>query len=377
MNKKRIFAIAHKEFIHIIRDKKSLFASIFIPIMLLVLFGWALNLDVDRIETVICDFDHSQKSRELVSRISSSRFFNVVSYPASMHEAEEHIMYGRAFIMISIPSGFERALAKGQSPVIGVSIDGSDANRATIGLGYLNNMISMFSTELLSDKMIAIGVKKVSQPVELRQTIWFNPELESKNYIVPGLIAVIMAVIAAMITSLTIAREWENGTMEQLISTPVRGHELILGKMLPYIVIGYIDVFISVTMGILFFKVPFLGSYIDLFIMGSIFLVGAISLGLLISIAGKTQLVANQLALLLSFLPAFLLSGFTFAIDNMPLPLQLLSKVFPATYFVKILKSMFLKGIGFKILYYDFIMLAFYCLALFLLANKKFKKRLE
>jgi len=377
MNIKRVKAIAHKEFIHILRDSKSLFASIFIPVMLLVLFGWALNLDVDKIETVICDFDRSPKSRELISRIAKSRFFNVVDYTDTMADAEQHIMYGRAAIMLSVPAGFGRDLAKGDSPVVGVAIDGSDANRATIGLGYLSNMISIFSNEQLNDKIRASGIKKIDQPLEMRQIVWFNPELESKNYIVPGLIAVIMTVIAAMITSLTIAREWEKGTMEQLISTPIRGRELITGKLIPYIVIGYIDVFISVFMSVIFFKVPFHGSYLTLFIMSSIFLIGALSMGILVSIAGKTQLLANQLSLLIAFLPAFLLSGFAFTIENMPVILQFLSKLFPATYFVKILKSVFLKGVGFNILFYDMAMLSLYCLILFAVANKKFKKRLE
>lgn len=377
MNIKRVKAIARKEFIHILRDSKSLFASIFIPVMLLVLFGWALNLDVDKIETVICDFDRSPKSRELISRIAESRFFKVVDYAETMDGAEQHIMYGRAAITLTVPAGFGRDLAKGDSPVVGVAIDGSDANRATIGLGYLSNMISIFSNEQLNDKIRTAGIKKIDQPLEMRQIVWFNPELESKNYIVPGLIAVIMTVIAAMITSLTIAREWEKGTMEQLISTPIRGRELITGKLIPYIVIGYIDVFISVFMSVIFFKVPFHGSYLTLFIMSSIFLIGALSMGILVSIAGKTQLLANQLSLLIAFLPAFLLSGFAFTIENMPVILQFLSKLFPATYFVKILKSIFLKGVGFNILFYDMAMLSLYCLILFAVANKKFKKRLE
>lgn len=377
MKLKRVYAITRKEFIHIIRDVKSLVASILIPITLLILFGWALNLDVDKIETVICDFDNSSKSRDLVSRVSQSRFFNVVYYSKSLNEAEEHIMYGRAVIAMTIPAGFERDLSNNKITKIGISIDGADSNKASIGLGYLNNMIGIFSNEILTDKMISLGVKKLEPPLELRQRVWFNPELESKNYIVPGLIAVIMTVIAAMLTALTIAREWERGTMEQLISTPVRGHELIIGKLIPYVILGYIDVTISVIMGILVFDVPFNGSYITLFIISSVFLIGAMSLGLLISIIAKSQLVANQMSMLVAFLPAFLLSGFTFSIDNMPVVLQYISNLFPATYFVKILKAIFLKGIGFKILWYDMMLLLLYCFALFVLANLKFKKRLE
>jgi len=377
MKMKRVMAISKKEFIHVIRDTKSLVASLLIPITLLVLFGWALNLDVDKIETVICDFDRSPKSRELVSRIEHSRFFRVIAHPSDMAEAEEHIMFGRAAIMMTIPSGFGRDLERDGSPKIGVAIDGSDSNRAGIGLGYMNNMIMMFSNEVLKDKMISLGVKKIDPPVEMRQVVWFNPELESKNYIVPGLIAVIMTVIAAMITAMTIAREWERGTMEQLISTPVRGQELIVGKLIPYIAIGYLDVFISVVMSIWVFKVPFNGSYALLFFISSIFLIGAMSLGMLISIVGKSQLVANQMSMLIAFLPAFLLSGFTFAIENMPMPLQFISKLFPATYFVAMVKVVFLKGVGLRVLWYDTVLLVVYCALLFVLAKTKFKKSLE
>jgi len=377
MNFRRLMAITRKEFLHIIRDVRSLVASLLIPITLLVLFGWALNFDVDNIETVICDFDRSPKSRELVSRITESRFFRVVDHPSSQKELERHIMFGRAAVGITIPHSFDAKLSRDESPVIGVMVDGSDSNRASIGLGYLNNMISMFSTELLRDKMIELGVKKVESPVEVRQRVWFNPELESKNYIVPGLIAVIMTVIAAMLTALTIAREWERGTMEQLISTPVRSHELILGKLIPYVILGYIDVAISVVMGIFVFGVPFNGSFATFFIISTIFLIGAMSMGLLISIIGKTQLVANQMSMLVAFLPAFLLSGFAFAIENMPLPLQFVSKLFPATYYVKIVKGIFLKGVGFRILWYDTTLLVIYCVTLFALANIMFKKRLQ
>ena len=377
MTPNRLMAIIRKEFIHIIRDTRSLIASIMLPVMLLILFGWALNLDVDQIDTAILDCDHSPKSRELVSRISTSKFFKVENYPQSDEQIEHLIMHSKCAIGIVIPRGFDRMLSRDESPTVGVFVDGSDSTRASIGLGYLSAMVAMFSTEILQDKFIGLGQKNLRPPVELRQRVFFNPELESKNYIVPGLIAVIMAVIAAMLTALTIAREWEKGTMEQLISTPVRKPELILGKLIPYVVIGYVDVFISVVMGIFVFGVPFNGSYILLFLFTTVFLVGGMSMGLLISIVGKTQLVANQMSMLLAFLPAFLLSGFAFSVDNMPLPLQLFSKLFPATYFVRVQKSLFLKGVGLNVLWYEALMLLAYALVLFMLCNRKFRKRLE
>lgn len=376
MKSKRLWTISKKEFLHIIRDVRSLVASLLIPITLLVLFGWALNFDVDNIETVVYDQDQSSESRELVSRIVHNRFFKVVAYAHSLKEIEEHIMFGRAVLGISIPYNFERMLARGASPTVGVILDGSDSNKANIGRGYVHAMIQLFSTEVFQAKMTGMGMKRVEAPVAVHQRVWFNTELESKNYIVPGLVAVIMAVIAAMLTALTIAREWERGTMEQLISTPIRGSELILGKLLPYVIIGYVDILISVVMGIFVFNVPFQGSWLVFFAISTIFLIGALSLGLLISIVAKNQLVANQMSMLLAFLPAFLLSGFVFSTANMPLPLQIVSQLFPATYYVTIVKGIFLKGIGLEILWYDMLLLVVYCLVLFVLANVKFKKRL-
>ncbi len=376
MKFKRLWAMSKKEFLHIIRDMRSLTASVLIPITLLVLFGWALNFDVDKIETVICDLDHSYKSRDITSHIAQSRYFKVIAYAESTKEIEKHIMFGRAVLGITIPHNFEKMLAQGFSPVVGLIIDGSDSNKANIGRGYILAMMNTFSSEVFQEKMTETGIKKVKMPVEVRQRVLFNPELESKNYIVPGLIAVIMAVIAAMLTSLTIAREWERGSMEQLISTPIRGPELILGKLLPYVLIGYVDIAISMGMGIFVFKVPFHGSWLVFFIISTIFLIGALSMGLFISVVAKNQLVANQISMLLAFLPAFLLSGFVFSIANMPLPLQIVSRLFPATYYVKIVKGIFLKGIGWEILWYDMLLLVVYCLVLFLLATLKFKKRL-
>jgi ABC-2 type transport system permease protein len=206
--------------------------------------------------------------------------------------------------------------------------------------------------------------------------VWFNADMESKNYIIPGLIAVIMMVIAALLTSLTVAREWESGTMEQLISTPVKGPELILGKLLPYFGIGMLDVLLAVLMGEFLFQVPLRGNVALLFAMAAIFLAGALSLGMVISIVTKSQLLASQLAMVLTFLPSFLLSGFMYAISNMPKPIELVTYLIPARYFVALLKGIYLKGIGLEILALEAGLLALFGAAMVLLANVKFKKRL-
>ena len=227
--------------------------------------------------------------------------------------------------------------------------------------------------------LIAIAVEqegKRARPVDLPARAWFNADLESKNYIIPGLIAVIMMVIAALLTSLTVAREWEQGTMEQLIATPVRGNELILGKLLPYFTIGMLDVALAVLMGEFLFDVPLRGSVALLFAMAAIFLAGALSLGMLISILTRGQLLASQLAMVLTFLPSFLLSGFMYAIANMPVPIQAITRLVPASYFVTMLKGIYLKGVGLEILAIEAGLLVVFGLALVLVANRKFRKKL-
>jgi ABC-2 type transport system permease protein len=222
----------------------------------------------------------------------------------------------------------------------------------------------------------ARGVR-LSVPLELQPRVWYNEELESRNYIVPGLIAVIMMIIAALLTSLTIAREWETGTMEQLISTPVRGVELIVGKLVPYFAIGMLDVAIVVALGIFLFRVPFRGSILLLVASSAIFLIGALSQGILISIITRGQLLASQAAMISTFLPAFLLSGFMYDIANMPRPLQVITHAISARYFITLLKGIFLKGIGLEFLLYHVLLLSLFGAVLFALANARFKKKLE
>ena len=218
---------------------------------------------------------------------------------------------------------------------------------------------------------------KLRLPLEARPRVWFNPELQSKNYIIPGLIAVIMMVIAALLTSLTIAREWERGTMEQLIATPVQGGELILGKLVPYFAIGMLDVLLAVLMGEFVFHVPLRGSVALVFGMASIFLIGTLAMGMLISIVLKNQLLASQVAMVTTFLPAFLLSGFMFAIANMPKPIQIATHIIPARYFIALLRGIYLKGVGLEILGGQAALLTVYAIVMVALANAKFRKKLS
>jgi len=371
----RVWAVARKEFIHIVRDPRSLGMAIVIPMLLLVLFGYALTLDVDNVPVVVWDQSNTQASREFVSRFDGSHYFSIRTYVRNYREVEHAIDSGTALAALIVPVNFADQLVAGQEVPVQMIVDGSDANTATIAMGYARVVAFIFSQQIAVGEVQRMGGKALAAPIEVRPRVWFNADMESRNYIIPGLIAVIMMVIAALLTSLTVAREWESGTMEQLISTPVRGPELILGKLLPYFAIGMLDVLLAVLMGEFIFQVPLRGNVALLFGMAAIFLAGSLSLGILISIVTKSQLLASQLAMVLTFLPSFLLSGFMYAIDNMPRPLQIMTHLIPARYFVALLKGIYLKGIGLEVMAMEAVLLAFFGVVVMTVANVKFKKK--
>ena len=276
-----------------------------------------------------------------------------------------------------IPYDFSRQLAAGREAPVQAIVNGCDSNTATIAIGYADAITETFSQDLMLRQLGRRGFQDVRIPLVVASRVWFNAELESRNYIVPGLIAVIMMVIAAMLTSLCFAREWERGTMEQLIATPVRGTELILGKLIPYFAVGMLDMVLAVLLGEYLFHVPLRGNAALLFGLASIFLVGVLAMGMTISILTKAQLLASQLAMTLTFLPSFLLSGFIFAIVNMPRPIQWITRLVPARYFITILKGIYLKGVGWEILAADAMLLVVFASVMIALAHWKFKKKLQ
>jgi len=376
MNPRRVRAIARKEFIHIFRDPRSLGMAIAIPMLLLMLYGYALTLDVDNVPLVVWDQSESQASREFISRFAGSCYFSLRGHARNYREVERAIDSAQALVALVVPRDFAGRVESGRPASVQLIVDGSDSNTATLAVSYADAVALAYAQQIAVQQIQRAGSRVPRLPLEFRPRVWFNAEMESRNYIIPGLIAVIMMVIAAMLTSLTVAREWERGTMEQLISTPVKGQELILGKLLPYFSIGLFDVLLAVLMGEFLFRVPLRGSVALLFTCAAIFLVGAMSLGLLISIVTKSQLLANQLAMVLTFVPSLLLSGFVFAIANMPKPLQLITYLIPARYFVALLKGIYLKGVGLQILAGEAALLTLFGAAMVLLANVTFKKKL-
>ncbi|MBA4391725.1 MAG: hypothetical protein C0399_12430 [Syntrophus sp. (in: bacteria)] len=365
----RVKAIAKKEFIQIWRDPLSLVMAFLLPMVLLFIYGYAITFDVNKITTVVHDMDKSSLSRELIDEFNRSGYFTIISYLDRMEEIDGYLDSGKARVAVVIPVDFSKHVRTGRDATVEVILDGADSNTATIALGYITAISQRYSQR--------IGGGPVTPLIDSRSRVWYNTELKSRNFIIPGLIAIIMAVIVSVLTSLTIAREWDRGTMEQLIATPVKPIELIIGKLVPYFTIGFIDTILAIIMSTILFDVPLRGSVSLLLVLSAIFLFGGLSMGILISVVAKTQVIANQMAMLSSFLPAFLLSGFIFSISNMPVPLQAVTYIIPARYFVTILKGIFLKGISLKYLILEALLLTVYGIVVFTLSVKKFHKRID
>ncbi len=376
MNPRRVWAVARKEFLHVVRDFRSLLMAIATPALLLTLFGYALTLDVDKVPFVVWDQSGTEQSRELVSRFDGSRYFSLRAHVSNYPDLVQAIDKGQAMMGLVVPRDFAQRIDAGRDAPVQLLVDGSDSNTATIAISYADVIAQIYAIDLTLEQNQRRGGRGLTIPLDVRPRVWFNEELESRNYIIPGLIAVIMMVIAAMLTSLTVAREWERGTMEQLISTPVKPPELILGKLLPYFAIGLCDVALAVLMGEFVFHVPLRGNVALLFGTSMIFLTGALSMGILISIVTKNQLLSSQVAVVATFLPAFLLSGFIFTIANMPQAIQVVTYLVPARYFVAILKGIYLKGVGLEILAGQVGLLVVYAAVMVLLAKIKLKKKL-
>jgi len=365
MSYRRMRAICVKELHHIVRDARSLALALLLPVLMLLLFGFALSLDVDRIPTMIYDQDHSAASRDLVKQFSASRFFQIRGMATDYATVERGIDRSQVLLAVVIPVNYARDLAAGRDAQVQLLLDGSDSNTASIALGYSETLVRNYSLALRAEAMNRRGGQTLAPPVDARLRVWYNNSLESKNYVVPGLIAVVLQIIAALLTSLTIAREWEMGTMEQILSTPLRPAEMVVGKMFAYFVVGVADAAISLLVGIFVFQVPLRGSLLLLAVSICVFLCGALFWGIFISAAAKTQVAAYQGGILSSFLPAFLLSGFIYSIETMPWVIQVITHIIPARYVVTILKGIFLKGVGLSVLWGELAFLALYALSSF------------
>ncbi len=376
MSLRRMLVMARKEVLQIIRDSRSLMIVIVMPVVLVLLFGYGVNLDLKGLPVYVYDRDGTQQSQDLLKRFQASKYFHVVKVVRDYRELTMALDDGDAKMGIVVPWDFAERLREGGPVEVQALVDATDDNTANVLMGYAQGVIQGYSSQIQLDWLSERGIALRPAAVSVQTRTWYNEDLESSAFIIPGVLALVMSVIGAFLTSLTIAREWERGTMEQLISTPVSAGEIMLGKLLPYFVLGMIDTVISAFIAIYWFRVPFRGSYLTLLGSSAMFLVVVLSLGFFISVLAKSQFAASQIALLVTFLPAFLLSGFLFAIEQMPVALQVITRVIPARYYVAVLKKIFLKGTPTSMLYGDLIPLALFALLLAVLATHSFHKRL-
>jgi ABC-2 type transport system permease protein len=372
----RLLAVAKKEIVQVLRDSRSLIIVLIMPVILVLLFGYGVNLDLKRLPIYVYDQDGSQQSQDLLKRFQASDYFEIVRVVNNYRELARAVDDGHAKMGVVIPWNFSQRLHDGRPTQIQALVDGTDDNTANVLIGYSQAVVQGYSSDIQLEWLRHRGQITKPAPVVVQTRTWYNEDLESSAFIVPGVLALVMSVIGAFLTSLTIAREWERGTMEQLISTPVTPFEIMFGKLVPYFVIGMIDVLVCALIALYWFHVPFRGSFATLLISSVMFMIVVLSMGFFISVIAKSQLAASQIALLATFLPAFLLSGFLFAIEQMPVVLQWITRILPARYYVSILKKIFLKGSPSALLYADLIPLAIFTVVLALLATRSFQKRL-
>jgi len=372
----RLKVIVRKEFYHLIRDYRSLYLAFAIPLLLIILFGYALSFDVDNVGTVFVDHDKTELSHDFIRKLDASSYFNVTESLPRTRDAVDYLDHDKAKVAIVIPSDFMKSITADREIQLQVIIDASDPTSGNIILGYITSFIKQYNQQILVDFLNREGRDELNQPVDGRIRIWFNEDLESRNFIIPGIIAVIIMIVGAILTSLVIAREYENGTMETIKSMPVRAGELLLGKTIPYIILSLFQLFAVTAVAVYWFEIPFKGSLLLLFVATCLFMLSAMGIGLFISTIAATK----QQAMMTAFffvLPFFMLSGFIFPIANMPEAVQWLTYLNPLRFFLVIIRDIFLKGVGFDVLWPQCLALTILGAIVFTGAISRSKKRLD
>ncbi|MCP4634829.1 MAG: ABC transporter permease [candidate division Zixibacteria bacterium] len=375
---KIILHLLKKEFLQFRRDKRMFAISFIAPVFQLIMLGYAANLDVSNMPTVVYNNDNSQISRELVNEFSNSGYFEIVRQLDRYSDINETIDNGTASIAIVIPIGFGNDIKAGKTAALQVISDGSDANSATIGLNYISMIVADYSSDILFDSFKRAKGQTIKLPlIKPEVRIWYNPALKSRNFMVPGVLAMLLMVVTMILTSLAIVKEREIGTMEQLIVTPIKPFQLILGKVLPFSIIGFIDILLVIMVAVFWFGIPVKGNAFLLLVLSVIFLMTTLGLGMLISTFSRTQQQAMMSAIFFIMMPMMFLSGFIFPIENMPRVIQYFSYLLPLRYFFVIIRGIFLKGAGIVELWDETAALIIFGIVILSLSIARFQKRLE
>jgi ABC-2 type transport system permease protein len=369
----RLRRLVWKEFLEL-RQNPRLFGIVIVaPIIQLTMLGYAATTDVRDVPAVVADGDRSPASRNLIARFEGSRNFSVIDTVTTVREVDPYLQRGDAWIALAIPQGYGAALASGRPAVVQVVADGSDSNSTTVALGYATALIGDYAGELVS--AAAVEQTPAAPPIDLRVRVWFNPQLESRYFMIPGVLALLLLLVTANLAAMAIVREKELGTLEQLNVTPLRRWELIVGKLLPYGVIAFIDVLLVTAVAVLWFEVPFRGSFTLLLATSMLYVVCTLGLGLLISTISDTQQQAMMTATFFFLTPMIYLSGFIFPIENMPGVIQYATYLIPLRYFLVIVRGIFLKGIGLDLLWPQVAALAAWGSIVLALAVARSRKR--
>lgn len=369
-----ILPIVRKEFRQIKRDKRILSVLLIFPALLLVMFGYALNFDVKHTSMAVYDEDRSSVSREFIEKFFNSEYFTKVQTLENKAEIDQLLDGEQVRVVLIVPSSFSKDIQRGRSVSVQVIVDGVNSNATAIVLGYINAVIQQYSVRVMTESLVRMGHQNITLPIDFQPRVWYNPELKSAKFLVPGLIAFILMVTAVISTALAIVRERELGTMEQLMVSPIKPLELILGKTIPYTIISFLATIAILFLGYLLFDVSIKGSIMLLMLITFIFLVGSLGMGLLISTMVETQQVAFMIAVIVSMLPTFILSGFVFPIRNMPVIIQAITYVLPARYFLVALRAIILKGAGLSAFWDQALILVVYALLMIGVSSVRLRK---
>lgn len=372
---RRTLAVARAEWIHNYRDVRSLIVIAILPIALLLIYGYGISYDLDNIPFGVYDLDGGATARSLIEQFRANRYFKLREAVTDRHRVDWLLDRGEVVFVLVIPPDMGRVLGAGRQATVQVLADGADTTRANVALGYIDAALADFSGKLTADYMLRQGVT-ASPPLVVLPTILYNPGLKSVRFIVPGLIALLLTLLAALLTSTCVVRERESGSFESLVASPTRAHEIMLGKLIPYVVMAFADIVLCIVAGRLIFGVAPAGSHGLLLVASVIFLVVSLAIGLLFSVVAHTQQFAILMAMLVTLLPTTLLSGFAFPVRNMPLFLQGIAQLFPATHFIVIIRAIYMKGSGIGELWHEVAILIAFTLALIALAVRRFRKRL-